>query len=378
MRKILFAALLAFTAVCSAFASDSTRVVFGPWVTNVTETSFTVMWTTNERMLSAVEVSPASSSREVFYESVTGRRHNGTVHKVEVTGLQKGTAYTYSIFGEPCIDDSDPYKMKFEKRRFFVGGKATTLDSTAPSCRFVMTNDIHCDDSLFTQLFSNIDSYNPDFILLNGDVASYCESDEDLLSHQIAPIQTHLYRYPLFVSRGNHETRGPAFESYVKYFPTATGGCYYCFRHGPVGIMVLDAGEDKPDDNVEYSGTADFDAYRSQELEWLKKAVKDPTFAEAPQKICVIHIPTYNEPGAWYGQRWVSEHFMPVLNEAGVTLMLSGHYHEWIFAEKNKYGNNYEIIVNDSCDLLDFNATATEIKVSVYDLDGKLKHEFSK
>ena len=43
-----------------------------------------------------------------------------------------------------------------------------------------------------------------------------------------------------------------------------------------MAFIVLDAGEDKPDDDVEYGGLADYDPYRLSQLSWLKEAVKRP------------------------------------------------------------------------------------------------------
>jgi hypothetical protein len=67
---------------------------------------------------------------------------------------------------------------------------------------------------------------------------------------------------PVYFARGNHETRGPFSVCFPDYFPTPTGKLYYSFRQGPVHFIVLDCGEDKPGSDIEYSGLAQFDAYR--------------------------------------------------------------------------------------------------------------------
>jgi len=142
-------------------------------------------------------------------------------------------------------------------------------------------------------------------------------------------------------------------------------------RQGPVAILVLDAGEDKPDSSVEYSGTADFDSYRHQELVWLKEAVRDPLFAEAPIKVAVMHMPALLQKGSWYGQKWVNENFVPVLNQAGVDIMLSGHHHKHIYIKPGECGNSFPILANDDTDRLEFEADINGYVIRTYNTAGE-------
>ena len=60
----------------------------GPWVTNVSDEAFNVLWTSNYRTLSYVEVAPDDGSdfdacrRQRFYQTVSGRRVIDTFHNV--------------------------------------------------------------------------------------------------------------------------------------------------------------------------------------------------------------------------------------------------------------------------------------------------------
>ena len=45
--------------------------------------------------------------------------------------------------------------------------------------------------------------------------------------------------------------------------------------------------------------------------------------------------------------------FLPVLNEAGVNLMLSGHHHNYLIREKGVCGNDFPIIANDDEERMD-------------------------
>jgi 3',5'-cyclic AMP phosphodiesterase CpdA len=151
------------------------------------------------------------------------------------------------------------------------------------------------------------------------------------------------------------------------------------FRQGPCAFLVLDGGEDKPDSSGEYFDTADFDAYRAAELEWLKQAVKDPAFTSARWRVVLIHIPTILHVSPWYCQQWLCDNVLPVLNGAGVDLMLSGHHHRYIYVDPRQDGNqnDFPIIVNSNVDRLDFKADDKHLDVKVVDADGKEIHAHS-
>lgn len=93
---------------------------------------------------------------------------------------------------------------------------------------------------------------------------------------------------PFYMVRGNHESRGVYAKQYLNYFPTPTGMPYYTFKEGPVFFIVMDGGEDKPDNDIEYLGTAAFDQYREEEAEWLRKVVESDDFKSSPFKVAVI------------------------------------------------------------------------------------------
>jgi predicted phosphodiesterase len=247
-------------------------------------------------------------------------------------------------------------------------GVFRTLDRNASGCRFRMLNDIHGNAARFRALAQGTDSL--DLLIMNGDMVSYITDIETALSSVFGTVPELVADVPSVWVRGNHETRGRDAAQMKRYAPTPTGEPYHLLRHGPVAILVLDAGEDKPDGNAEYSGMADFDSYRKEELEWLRMAVEDPLFLEAPVKVAVMHIPAIGKEGSWYGQKWVSDHFLPVLNAAGVDLMLSGHHHSHIYVKPGECGNAFPILANDDTDRLEFEADVNGYVIRTYNVDG--------
>jgi acid phosphatase type 7 len=149
---------------------------------------------------------------------------------------------------------------------------------------------------------------------------------------------------PMYYARGNHETRGNFADAFPKYFPSPSGKLYYMLRQGPVCFVILDCGEDKPDSDIEYSGIVAFDQYRDTEREWLKEALKSKEFIESPFKIVIVHMPPF---GGWHGEDEMAKKFVPLLNEAGIDIMLCGHLHKYLF-QKQQNWINFPVIVNSN------------------------------
>lgn len=384
MKRIL---LLAAGLLLSISAFAASNLIYGPWVSNISETGFTVLWVTEKPSLDYVLVAPDDGSafertnRPQFYETAYGRRVSGRYHSVRVEGLEPGTSYRYRVMGQVIKDNSTPYRFQYgPKVRISPKKDASvrTLSASARECRFSVLNDIHYHDARFTKLASGIDLAATDFLLLNGDIVSYTDNIDTVAKHCIVPIAAQAARLPLVYARGNHEGRGRDFAKFYGLFPTSTGEFWYSFRQGPAAFIVLDAGEDKPDSSAEYGGQADYDPWRQKETQWLREAVKDPAFVSAPVKICIMHVPTVNYKDSWYSQVWVTENWGPILAAAGIDLMISAHHHKWICSPAGEDGKAYPVLVNSNLERMDVVVTADSISVSTYDEAGALKHQWSK
>ena len=107
--------------------------------------------------------------------------------------------------------------------------------------------------------------------------------------------------------------------------------------------------------------------------------MEDPLFKSAPWRIALIHIPTISHFTPWYAQQWLCDNMLPVLNEAGVDLMLSGHHHKYIYTAPGADGNRnaFPILVNSNTDRLDCKVTEGRIDIRVVSEDGKELHSLS-
>lgn len=158
------------------------------------------------------------------------------------------------------------------------------------------------------------------------------------------------------------------------------GAYYYTFRRGPLGVLVLDTGEDKPDDHPVYGGLNDFAAFRTKQAEWLAGAIEAPAFKGARFKVLFCHIPLCwireKETGSFCGDGRKKWH--DLLVRAGVQLVISGHTHEpaWMPAEKGRpYG---QLIAGGpkptAATYIRGRATADGLTVTQYKLSGEVQY----
>lgn len=378
--------LLTLLGPVAISAQEDFRILCGPYLQNVNENEVTVMWITNHKAVSWVEIAPDdgmnfyAEARPQFFQTNFGKKLIGTVHAVRVTGLQKGTSYRYRIYSKEVIEET-PYFVHYGKvaatdvytRKPY---RFTTLDYTQPSTSFAVVNDIHADHETFSALMETQKDKKLDFVVFNGDMLSNMSSEEQLMEGFLSQaVRLFAAETPVFYARGNHETRGLFSPQYIRYFPTSTGQPYYAFRQGPAFFIVLDGGEDKPDNDIEYHGLAAFDAYRAAEVDWLREVVNSEAFKESPVKIAIMHVPPVGS--TWHGPLEVKKHFMPILNKAGIRVMLCAHLHQYKYIAAGEEGNEFPILINSNKHILETEVNGKEIRIQMKDTEGKIFKTFN-
>lgn len=383
MKKLLF--VLAGVAFAWTAVAQELRITHGPYLCDMTHDGVTVVWTTSKPALSWVEASPADSlnapalRQARYYQTVAGRKLAcRTLHAVRVRGLQPGTDYRYRIFSQEVQSWPDVNNVTYGKtldadasrRRAY---EFRTFPQAGSGCSFIVLNDIHGKADYMTRLCKSVDFSKLGFVAFNGDMSSSVESGEQLFKAYLdASVSLFATGTPILFTRGNHETRGVFADSLGDYFPGQDGRFYGIYRYGDVCILLLDCGEDKTDDHAEYNGLADYDAYRIEECEWLKKAVRSDEFLSASARIVLLHIPPMAE--AWHGSVHLNELFVPVLNEAGIDLMLCGHDHAYSFRPAGEQGTRFPIVVNDNKSYVRCDVADSLIRVQVVGLREKVAH----
>ncbi len=376
-RKVSVSVLI--SVILSGVSAEISRagdgIGAGPWVTNVSDSSLTVLWTGTQPGMGWVETSDGVRK----YDTFAGRRTFGLFHSVRLTGLPRGGDICYRVGGQVLTDDSNPRYPVFGEEYAGEWHTVRTYDSEAGECHFAVMNDIHMDTTAYKSLVSQIRPEETDFILLNGDIIStgnYVR--EDYVKWEIQPLSGISAVLPVQFSRGNHEGRGTGIEYLPSLFPNdVSEAFYYTFRQGPVAFIVLDGGETGPDRSLLYCGEEQFTDYIEEQLEWARKAVTEPSFKDAPVKVCIVHSPMIDSPekDKLRVQRYLNHHVVPLLNEAGIDLMIGADLHHYLVCDPGSMGNDFPIVVNASCELMDCRWRDGRFHIRTFSPEGELRHE---
>ena len=385
MKKILFFAVALFISVgvTGAQKPQKAKTVCGPYIQCMTETGFTVVWTTDIDAVAWVEVAPDDGThfynreREKYYDARGHGVHPiGKIHKVEVDGLDPGTTYRYRIMSKGVTSYNGSGDVEYTKAsgtNVYRGQpyRVTTFKNDHDVLKFDIYNDIHGKDSQFDAIPSGARE-DLDFVFLNGDMTSNISSEDLIAKMYLGTAAKHLEgTLPLFVSRGNHELRGRDAVRWLDYFSTPTGAPYYSFSIGKFFFVVLDACEDKPDSDIEYSGIVASDPYMKRQEKWLQSALASDECKNAQVRIAFCHVPP--DQNGWYGASRLCERLVPHLNEAGIDAMFCGHIHAWrVDKPKGRVSNAaFPVICNPNMQRMEVTATNRSIKVNTFDVTGK-------
>ena len=349
----------------------------------------TITWHTSKPAVSWVEIAPDDGShfyskeRPKYYEAPLGRKKISKIHNVKIDGLDKDTKYRYRIFSREVLGTSGT-AISYGETISTPVYKVEPLSFKTPNpdkeeITFCVLNDIHQDSEKLRKLLSHIDMQKCDFIFLNGDMVNYSPKAEGFYKGFLAALaESAKGTVPVYFLRGNHETRGANAQNILELFPTPSGYPYYLFKCGPVAFVAIDTGEDKPDSDIEYYDNNDFDAYRTKQAQWLKKMLGSKACA-APVKIAFAHMPLGIEAPdkQWHGCRDAISKFVPILNEAGVDVVFSGHIHKHANYPPMTGGKlKAQNIVNSNDEILRVTANKRAVKVEALDADGNVTHSY--
>ncbi|GKG76484.1 purple acid phosphatase [Parabacteroides sp. AM58-2XD] len=378
MNKISLLFILSVLITFSAYAQDDIKITHAPYLQNLGENEVTIVWTANKPSIGWVELAPDDGThyyqteRPKFFNAKNGIKLTSTVHSVHLTGLKPGTRYRYRVYSQEVLSHVGWRVIYGNVAATSVYGKQPltflTSDHSRQSVNFAMVNDIHGKSDLLEKLISHCDLKKTDMFLFNGDMVSIFNNEKEIFEGFMDKA-TELFasEIPMYYTRGNHETRGSFATAFQDYFSPKQEHIYYMFRQGPVCFVILDSGEDKPDSDLEYAGITVYDQYRTEQAEWLKKVLESKEYKEAPFKVVVCHMPPF---GGWHGEQEVAEKFIPLLNNAGVDIMLCGHLHRYMRNEP-KDGVRFPVIVNSNNTVLKAEAGAKELNIRILDMEGK-------
>lgn len=377
MKRNLLSIFLLLT-IMSGAAQNKLQISHGPYLQEVTGDGATFVFLTSEKSFSAIELKKeGADTSSLYYHTQYGFRDAyNTFHSIRIEKLEPGCTYQYRICSKE-MRSFEPYKVTFGDSIASQWYTFKTIDPKAKGGSIFITSDTHNNTKMLETLLELCDYKTCDAFFYAGDVMNYM-ADGETPFHAFIDMSVKLFASstPFEVVRGNHETRGKLARTYPHFFPKKDGKIYGSYLLGDIMVVMIDCGEDKPDDFWVYSGLNDFDSYRTEQAKWLKELVKTKEFKKAKYRIVISHFPMtkgiYDYKELSHGMDDLSDKCLPILNKAKIDLMVSGHTHEYAFHEKNAGGNNFPILVGSNQSAARLDIADGKIKIKAVDKNGKI------
>ncbi len=324
-----------------------------------------VFWKFDLRLVNKFVCSPAVYAVEDTYQIVFTTKAKGTAW-VEIDGVEYGDTFAgyresentvhKIIVPMTALDEAGEYTIY--SKSMLLRGPYCALQGKTISQTYNWKGVIP-DDGLNYYVFS--DNHNTtktpyqaatyfgdklDFLVSCGDSVNWIDRESDLTNVLRLAGDITKGEIPVIYARGNHETKGVKAQEYHQYVGADEEKFYYTFRLKNIWGIVLDVGEDKADDFVEYYGAAEFDSYRDKQTEFLDQILSNAESEfNAPgvdYRIAICHIPLTvkyeDEHAATYKDAWVER-----LNQMNLTLLYGGHIHElWYVDDEFQDGRTVE------------------------------------
>jgi hypothetical protein len=317
--------LLVLTLVAAAlvpYGAAELRLERPPYLQLGTPTSMVVRWRTDRPSASHLRYGPAPGQLDLQVE-VPGAR---TEHEIEVAGLMPDTVYYYAV-GTPTellaggdsghFFRTSPPASTGQRFRVWVIGDSGTAGIAAAAVR-----DSYLD-------FAGDD--RAALWLMLGDNAYSSGTDTEYTAAVFQMYPEILRNTVLWPSPGNHDMRssdaatqsGPYFESFTLPRRGESGGvpsgteAYYSFDYGNVHFIALESHESPRD-------------VGSPMHSWLELDLQenDKDFV-----VAYWHHPPYSkgshDSDTAHRLSDMRENFVPLLEDHGVDLQLSGHSHSF-------------------------------------------------
>jgi predicted phosphodiesterase len=298
-----------------------------PYLQNPAPDAMTVMWITSENSHSWIEYGENGILTERAESEINGLIvANNRLNKIRLADLKPNTRYAYKVLSREILDFA-PYKVTYGDTIQSKIYSFVTPDIHQEDVSLLILNDVHNQPAIFDKLLALNNEKEFDFVVLNGDIINYVTGEAQIISNVIEPVTRNFAsEKPFMYVRGNHETRGVYARNFYDYVDNS--GSFYSLLWGPAFFIFMDTGEDKTDDQVEYSGLVAFDNYRKRQAIWLEQQLKSDAAQKAEFRVVFMHIP-HHYSGDGHGVTHCRELFGTLFNKYNVDISVSGHTHKY-------------------------------------------------
>ena len=321
MIKLFYIVLVVLCFSVEAFAQET--ITRGPYLQQLSNNSIIIRWRTDIAVGSSVKYATSISNLDQEVSSATLT----TEHIVKLSGLQAHTRYYYNVGKPGSTSATGTASQTFKtaptpglavNTSFWILGDSGTANADAAAVR----------DAYKAHAGSNGDA---DFLIMLGDNAYNSGTDNEYQAAVFDIYPEVLLKTPLWSTLGNHDgytadsatQSGPYYNIFSLPTSAEAGGVasgtesYYSFDYGNIHFVCLNS--------------YDIDrALDSAMLQWLQSdlAVNDKEWL-----IAFFHHPPYTKGSHDSDSETrlieMRENALPLLEAAGVDLVLTGHSHSY-------------------------------------------------
>ena len=278
--------------------------------------------------------------------------------EVRLENLKPATKYWYRTITTPFVDYQNIYDAKLGEPVVSATYTFTTLGADARA-HFCMMTDTHAQWKPFGMIVKKIKELAPAAVVWNGDATNTTQKKETAVEIFLDPPvadRDYAASIPVLFESGNHDFRGSWISKKEEVMqprhPAERRGDQwdlkwnFAVRLGDLALVGMDTGEDKPDGHPKWFGLANFEPYRRAQAAWLAEQFARPEIASAKFKVLFCHIPLFAakdhpdyphdgvkiDPHDYaYWSRECHDLWVPILEKAGVQLVVCGHKHRFRF-----------------------------------------------
>lgn len=334
----IFLCTLSLTAQ-EDFPNAIPLMVGEPYLQNPSSEGITIMYQTIEPCHQWVEYGTDSTKMEMKRALQAGQEIcHDRLGKVRLEGLQAGTKYFYRVCCRKFLKNKT-YSKEFGEQQNTKCYSFVLPKEDEKDLRVLILNDLHLNGtSRLPQALKVTKGWQYDMIVMNGDCLTEPQSLDDAIHrvHQLTSVFNGA-EVPILFIRGNHEIRGAYSSGLPALLDSPGGKTYGAFSWGDTRFVVLDCGEDKPDDHQEYFGLNDFTSFREEQVPFIQHELKSKGFRKAKTHILLSHVPLWGEGDSYHP---CTDLWAPLLKKAPFDVSIAGHFHRLFMYDKGEIEDN--------------------------------------
>jgi len=284
--------------------------------------NYNIVWNTTERGLAWVVI-----DGEKYYDADNGNiKSEEKIHKVVVPQKVLDKAGEYTIHFAATVGRLPYFPQSYDEvektYKFYPVKKKDEIKT-------YLIADTH---SVYEYAVKAANQHELDFLTLAGDIADKSMNLEEILTTFRVSAGITKGEKPVVFARGNHDTRGELAPDLHKYMGTDKGNTYFTAKLGDIFMLIMDCGEDKPDDCKEYGGMAAFEPFRKSQIAFLDELIEKGEYKNYKHVVMVCHIKLntpWNEKFKDVYAEWLKR-----INIINPEVILSGHEHTYYIQDK--------------------------------------------